>query len=192
MSQGNILAHMGINISGLQARSLFDHGHWEIHQGYSYAVAVYDGTLASGEYIEACFKSPLTKEMHIVTNFAALANVKLEYFENCDWSGGQTGTQVVVGNRNRRKTHLESAILDDWRASGVWEPSGMIKQGVSGMSGSLMYTKYAFGAKFASIAETRGRAEFITETGIQYCLRLTSLEAANGAQLEIDWYEEDV
>ena len=174
----------------IKDRTLLTKEHYEVHEGRSYLANSYDLSMSSGDYIELCFKTPDEGEMHAVFNFRSKDASVMQVFIDCDWSGGQTGTQVPIINRNLQNS-IQSFLEDDWRASGVWDPSGMMKEGVSGMDGTLAYERYTFGAHLFSTQESRGRQEAVLNTGTQYCIRVYATASTNAAQLELDWYEED-
>ncbi len=178
-------------IKELKQRTLYDKDHWMTHQSRAFKVSNVSASFASGAYVELCFKTPTTRQIHVVPHFTTKDAAALRIYEDCTWSGGQTGTQVNIIARNRLST-IQSTITDDWRASGAWEVSGTMKQGVSGMSGALVEEKYHVGSQLWISAETRGRNELILKTGMQYCVRLFSAAAGNAGQVELDWYEANI
>jgi hypothetical protein len=188
MSDRAILQGIKEYTSGSLARELFDHAHWEIHQGNSYIVSVgsFTATMASGAYVDLGFKTPDSGEAHVVMGYTAKDAAHMSVYVDCNWSGA-TGTVLPAINRNLQSSNT-SFLLNN-AVGATFVPGGMMK-GMSGFSGALAYERWTFGAKFQTTQSSRGRAEVILQTGTQYGIRLWSDAASNSVQLELDWYEE--
>ena len=190
MSDRTIQAHMGVNISGIKARAGFDHGHYEIHQGKSYSIEVNDETMGDNDFFAIGFKTPLTKEINLFLNFTAKAQTNLQLLENADWSGGKTGTQLDVFNRNRNSPNICS-LLTDYSVSGSWQASGNVHSDMSGLDGTVIFQDIVYGTKQAgNIA--RGEHEVILKTGTIYAIKFLAQAGSNGGQMIANFYEEDV
>lgn len=157
--------------------------HYELHRGNSYNFAIYDNVMSDGDYLSAGFKTG-TGECHMIVDFASKDAARLTLYEDATWSGGQTGTQAIVYNRNRRSSNM-SNLYDDWRASGVWESSGMVKVGMSGISGTEIYHIHVYGA----MDWMTGLEEFVLDTGTQYAVILEAKTDSNAGYMSVNWYE---
>ena len=176
--------------SGIRARAGFNHEHWEIHQGKSYVVSSQSvgDILGDGEYVDLGFKTPDDGEVHLVFQFNAKLAAHLNFYTDCNWSGG-SGTAIPIINRNQI-LNTQTAVLSNINQTGFLA-SGTAISGIVGMNGTLAYSRYAFAEKFSEGQGGRGRQEIILNTGTQYAVRLYSDAASNSVQLELDWYEED-
>jgi len=190
MSERTILAHMGINISGIQARTLYDKGHFEIHSGNSYTLEVNNETMGDNDFFAVGFKTPLTKEMHLFLNFTAKAQTNLQVLENADWSGGKTGAQVAIYNRDRNSPNVPG-LLNDYSISGSWQSSGNVHFGMSGLVGTVVAQDIVYGTKQAGNM-SRGEHEIILKTGTIYAVKFLAQAGSNGGQMIMNFYEEDL
>lgn len=166
---------------------VFTEPHYQIHEGNSYNVTIDNESMGSGDLLALGFKTG-TGECHMVIGVTSKDAAKLYLYEDATWSGGQTGTQVQIQNRNRRSSNM-SNLYDDWRASGVWESSGMVKIGMTGVIGTNIHHLHMFGAKAWEHQQSRGSAEFILDTGTQYAVVLEALVATNAGHVTLNWYE---
>lgn len=174
--------------SGMRARATYEHSHWEIHQGKSYTVNIADETMGAGDTIALALQTSGAGEIHMFADFGTIAAGHLTVYENADWSGGQTGTQISVYNRNRQSSNTPN-VFTQWRASGVMENSGNVQGGMSGVNGTAIAQEYGWGSKFGGNLN-RGQHELILKTGTMYAFEVEADAGSNGASLVLNWYEE--
>ena len=165
------------------------YAHSELHRGKSYTCGITDESMADGDEIALCFKTS-TKEMHMIAHYGVKAAGHIEILESPNWSGGQTGTQVDIYNRHRRVGFGTGFVTTDWQATGVFENSGNMVQGVIGLAGgAVIWDDYLF-AQIAGGSVQRGTSEVVLKTGTQYAIRIEADAGSNAAHLRLDWYEE--
>ena len=146
--------------------------------------------MADNEFMAIGFKTPLTSGMHILVNFTAKAQTNVQILENADWSGGKTGTQVNVYNRNRNSPNVPG-LLTDWSISGSWQASGNVHFGMSGLDGTLIHQDIVYGTKQAGNM-ARGQDEVILKTGTIYAVKFLAQAGSNGGQMIMNFYEDDL
>jgi len=174
--------------SGSRARATFDHSHWEIHQGNSYTTEYDDSSMGANDYFAIGFQTSGSGEVHMLVDFASKAEATVDIIEDAFWSGGQTGIQVDIKNRNRQSSNV-SSVLTDWRETGVFEASGNVHVGMSGLVGTTLRQIHGYGPRQAGNV-LRGDNEFILQTGTKYAVKLTAVVASNAGSLALNWYEE--
>ena len=175
--------------SGARARATFDHAHWENHQGKLFSVEYDDPSLGAAAYIAVAFKSPLTGQIHMYADFSAKAEAILNVIEGASYSGGQTGAQVDILNRNRQSANVGS-LLTDWRANSVYEASGNVHVGMSGLAGTIIDNDHVYGTNRGGV-KGRGQHEMILQSGTVYAYQLLAVAGSNGGSIKLTWYEED-
>lgn len=164
----------------------------KINNGSGYHCCVADTSMADTETLNLCFKTPTDCLIHIKHQFSAKAAGNLAIYEDATWSGGKTGVQrsIIPKNRyNQRTSHM----YDDWgenvSGSGYWGQSGMMKYGVSGLSGNLLCRDYVFASKFFGSSEAILDSKMVLKTGTQYAYVYTANAATNAGQIILDWDE---
>lgn len=182
------IANVVTQLTTLKKRVLLDKEHYEIHEGHAFHADVRDEAMGSGDQIHLVFKTPDTGEIHMVVNASFKTAGYVQIYEDCTYSGGQTGTQVTILNRNRQSSAV-SHLLDDYIAAGTFERSGMVMKGISGFGGTLIHDEYNFGEKFDAHLSIRGE-EFILNTGTKYGVRAYADAATSACELHLEWYEE--
>jgi len=166
-----------------------DTAHKKIHDGKSYLGFTHTGALGDTETMQMCWKTPDTGEWHMIVKYDTKVAAHVELLEGPQWSGGQTGTNAAVFNRNRQSANV-STLLTDWQSSGTFAASGAMHVGVSGLSGGTqIWDSHAYAIKRAPGIKDRGQNEIDLQTGTKYAVRLTSDAASNAAHLQVNWYE---
>lgn len=179
-------------VNELQNLKTIDYAHAEIHKGNSFVTSIFDEDMGDNEILVLCFKTPTDKEFHMTFNYAGKLAGHVEVLSAASWSGGQTGTQVEVFNRNQT-LNTESTVKDDWTVVGVFETSGMMVKGVSGLAGTKVWETWNFAAKNqGGIPGNLSREEFILAPDTKYAVKYHANAASNAGYLELNWYEETV
>jgi len=169
-----------------------DYAHAEIHKGKHFVATIFDEAMGDNEILELCFKTPTDKEYHMTINYAGKVAGHVELLGSADWSGGATGEQVEVTNRNQTINSL-STVLDDFIAVGVYESSGMMVKGVSGLAGTTLWESWNFAVKNqGGVAAGGSRDEFILAPDTKYAIKYHANAGSNAGFLELNWYEEGV
>ena len=166
---------------------VFTQEHYQIHKGNSFNVVIDDDAMSDGDLLALGFKTG-TGECHLIMGVTSKAAARVTLYEDATWSGGQIGTQVPIYNRNRRSSNM-SNLYDDWRESGVWESSGMVKAGMSGIAGTDIHHLHMFGAKAWEHQQARGSAEFVLDTGTQYAIVFEAKADTNAGHISLNWNE---
>jgi hypothetical protein len=171
------------------AISVIDYEHHEIHAGSSFNVSATDTSLANGETLNIAFKTPAgTKRVHLIDECAILISGYLEIIEGCTWNN-QTGTKVPIYNRKREATMRSSILLEDQAQLAFVASDNVMANVVNVAGGTIISTQYAFGARNTIGIVTRNTNEWILKPDTTYCIRLTSSDNNNKAEIVLDWYE---
>ena len=181
---------MGINISGIQARTLFDKEHWEVHEGKLFTAFQVNESMGDGDKINFGFKSPAVGEIHMIADFIAKTAAHMTISEGATFSGGLgSGLAVEVFNRNRQSSNI-STLLTNINETG-FSASGALNSDLTGLGGgTAIEQKFVFAARPSMPPITRGRHEWILQTGTVYAVEVEADAATSAAELELNWYEE--
>jgi len=190
MSDRTIQAHMGINISGIQARTLYDKEHWQVHQGKSFTAFQVNESMGDGDKINFGFKTPAVGEVHMVADFLAKTAAHMTIFEGANWSGGLgSGLAITIYNRNRQSA-TESELLTNINETG-FSQSGQLNSDLTGLGGGTAFTsRYVFAARPSTPALQIGRHGWVLSGATKYAIEVEADAADSAATLILNWYEE--
>lgn len=193
MSERNILAHIGINISGIKANILKNEAIDQLKRGNFYGCEVHDTAMGDGDIIGLGFKTPAetVKKVHLFPTFASAGAAHLTVYEGANWSGGLFSGEISTINNRSRSLKTASSLLINHRTTG-FEASGSLMYDLTGLNkGTAIYTKYSFASVYPVGSRTIAGNAIILSGATKYYAEVETDAESNGAQLDLEWYEQD-
>jgi hypothetical protein len=152
--------------------------HWKIHEGLSYSAHINSPVLGDGDSFEMYLKMPDSPGIryHTVISFSGELGGIAELRRSASVS--LSGTVVQIFN-------------DDHNSSNV--PTMTIRSSPSLTASGTQFAHFHVGGGFQGRdgGESGSRREFIGQQGTVYIARYTSIIAANEADINVSFYEED-
>jgi len=169
-----------------QSITIIEFEHHMVHEGDSFISDGVDTVMGNGDTLILAFKTPdTTKWPHLVIMGWALARAHVDIIEGPTWNTG-TGAQEPTYNRNRNST-TTSTLLED--TTGAFLDNDALVLNPNGLAGGTVIHHFYFNAKKSGGDLSRGLIELMLKQNTTYAIRLTSYEANNAGQIELDWYE---
>ena len=167
-------------MSGIDASTeaiyTIDYEHHEIHSGSHYLLSGFS-TVASGVTNKFTFKTPQTKEVHLVFEVSGTSQTEFYLHEGVTATGG---TAVVPINNNRNSSNTSLSLVTN-------APS------ISAYGTKLYSSSHGLAGETPAKADTSGVVvrsnEFILKTNTLYGISLVSRDNGNIITFSGEWYE---
>ena len=172
-----------------------DYEHHEIHSGSSFNVHYSNTTTNNDDHRTGiAFKTPATKEMHLVVTLSASSAAEVFLLEAPTIGTAAAGTRKVAYNRNRNST--TTSLCRDEEAGNIaggvstYTEAQLVTANVSAGT-ELEYAVLQAGGGPKPLGGTaRGSQEWILKSDTLYLIYIKNIgAAANAHNIALDWYE---